>query len=132
MKKKSGLADSPFFAEVKGKSPTPPPDTKVDEGSTPRVAQHPTQQFTQPSKPLSKHPSKKPSKQLKEPLSTDAIENAAFQLRKQTKARINADIPLAWKSQLDDLAYELQVGKYELVMYIIGRFLTEIESDGHH
>lgn len=78
------------------------------------------------------------SKGLSKPLRRDlnslpameAVEELAFKLRKIQKVRINGDVPPAWKKRLDDLAHELGIGKYELVMYIVGRFLGEVEPPG--
>lgn len=68
------------------------------------------------------------SKDLSKSLSTDAIESLTFELRKIPKTRVNADIPNEWKERLDDLAHELRVGKYELILYIIGVYLGKIKS----
>lgn len=73
------------------------------------------------SKPLSKSMSKTPT--------TDAVETLAFQLRKIPKVRVNADIPAEWKQQLDDLAYKLKVGKYDLMLYLIAQFLGKSEQE---
>jgi hypothetical protein len=64
--------------------------------------------------------------QLSNPLTTEDIEALAFQLRKLQKVKVNAEVPVAWKERMDDLAYQLGVGKYELLMYIIGEYLGEI------
>ena len=90
------------------------------------VQVQPTQKVTQISNRLSKPLSKSLSKPSSQRLTTEMIENLAFQLRKQPKFRVNADIPQEWKDQLDDMAHKLRVGKYELLTYIIGLFLGEI------
>lgn len=96
-----------------------PPSVKVDAP----IAQEPTQEVTQVSKRLSKPLSKGHAP------TTDEIENLAFSLRKITKARVNADIPLEWKKRLDDLAHQLEVGKYDLMLFIIARFLDDIGEE---
>ena len=83
-----------------------------------------TQKATQMSKSLSKPPSRSLSKLL----TTDDVENLAFLLRRVTKARVNADIPHEWKERLDERAYRLKVGKYDLMLYIIAVFLGEVED----
>ena len=87
-----------------------------------------TEAVTQKTTQVSKHLLKRLSKDLSKFPSVDEVEALAFQLRKETKARINADVPQAWKKRLDDLAHELGVGKYELVMYIIAQFLGEAKE----
>jgi hypothetical protein len=77
-----------------------------------------TQMSKRVSKPLSKIVSKHPTQ--------EAIEFLAFELRKVKKERINADVPEDWKQELDDLAHRLGVGKYELVMYVVGQFLGRV------
>lgn len=81
-----------------------------------KVAQKPARV----SKPLSKG--------LSNVLTQDAVEELAFQLRKTTaKAKLNTTVPLEWKEKFDDLAFRLKVGKYELLTYIVGMFLGEVE-----
>jgi hypothetical protein len=131
MNKKSGLADSPFFAKEQERPSPSPAKAPIGVTDAPEVTQPATQKVPQISKPLSRRISKKISKLSRDNLNAEAIEQLAFQLRKTPKARINADVPQAWKTQLDNLAHELQVGKYELVMTIIKRFLDEMAADGH-
>ena len=66
--------------------------------------------------------------QLSKPLKAEAVELLAFRLRKTPKVKVNAEVPLAWKTQLDDLAHALHIGKYELVMYIIAHFLGKTDE----
>jgi hypothetical protein len=80
----------------------------------------------QSSAPSPTYLSKGLSKLLSKKLSTEDIEDLTYQLRKVQKFRVNADVPLAWKDQLDETAHRLKVGKYELLMYIIGDYLGEI------
>lgn len=65
--------------------------------------------------------------QLSKRLNNDEIEALAFKLRKSPKSKLNTEIPLEWKQKFDDIAYRLGVGKYELLMYIVGAFLGEVE-----
>lgn len=118
--------------ELKGASkyfdqPVVQPEKELPEQSSVKVetptSQEPTQGVTQISKRLSKPLSKSNFP------TTEEIENLAFSLRKVTKARVNADIPHAWKKQLDDLAYRLEIGKYDLMLFIIARFLGEAEGE---
>lgn len=66
--------------------------------------------------------------QMSKQLTTEAIEALSFRLRKIQKTKVNTEVPDAWKERLDDLAYRLGVGKYELLLYIIGDYLGELES----
>lgn len=93
-----------------------------------REEKEPTQKVTQSSKRLSKPLSKGLSKSSSQNVSTDVIETLAFQLRKHPKFRVNADIPKEWKDELDDMAYRLKVGKYDLMTYIIAQFLGKLEQ----
>jgi hypothetical protein len=100
-----------------------PPAPKAQKIQSVRDAQKVTHNIEQVSKPLSKGLSNNMSKQL----TTDAIEELAFRLRKTPQAKINATIPIAWKDKFDDLAFRLKVGKYELLTYIVGVYLGEVE-----
>ena len=60
---------------------------------------------------------------LSKNLSTDAMEGLSFGLRKTPKVRVNADVPAKWKEELDNIAHEKKVGKYELLLYVIAVFL---------
>ena len=121
MIKKSGLADSPFFKPANTEPETPSPVEKDDRPNDEEAMYTATQKPTQLRKPLRK-PANEPS--------SEAIEQMSFVYRKQSRARVCGDVPPQWKRQLEDMAYELQVGRYELVMYIIGRFLGELDGDG--
>ncbi len=94
------------------------------ESSSQKDAQKPAQKVEQ----ISKTASKPLSKELRKLLSQDAIEELAFTLRKTPQGKVNANIPHEWKEDLDDLAFRLKVGKYELLTYIIGVFLGKVEA----
>lgn len=64
---------------------------------------------------------------LSKSLRTEDIEQLNFELRKVSKVRVNADVPHEWKKLIDDLAHELGVGKYELLMYVIGLYLGKVK-----
>ena len=68
-------------------------------------------------------------KPLRKGLRTEAIEAFSFGIRKRRKVRVTADIPVEWRKMLDDFAHELQVGKYELVAYIIADFLGKTDGE---
>ena len=57
---------------------------------------------------------------------TDIVETLTFNTRRDAKVKVNTEVPLSWKVKLDEIAYQLKVGKYELLAYIIGEFLDEI------
>lgn len=102
--------------------------TGAVQPETSELAQKSAQKVEQKTEQLSKPLSKGMSKDVLKTLSSDEIEALNFRLRKITKTKINAEVPPEWKQRLDDMAYQLGVGKYELVMYIIGRFLGETEA----
>ena len=77
---------------------------------------------------VSKNMSKPLSTVLSEKITQEAVEELAFRLRKTQQGKINANIPLEWREKFDDLAYRLKVGKYELLTYIVGMFLGEVEQ----
>ena len=56
----------------------------------------------------------------------EVVEEMVFRFRKETKIRINADFPEAWKQELDEYAHQAGVGKYHLVMYAVGQMLGKI------
>jgi len=96
-----------------------------------------TEEVTEVRKQLRKDlrkPTRKPISELRKTdgsgiLNGEGIEQLSFQLRKEQKARLTTDVPVAWRKELDDLAYSLEVGKYELLMYIIGKFLGKVEQE---
>lgn len=92
------------------------PTQDSTQKDTQNVTQHITQKVTQVSKVLSKLPS------------TNDIEALYFSLRKEQKSRINADVPQEWKRELDTIANELEVGKYELILYVIAQFLGKTKQ----
>ncbi|MEZ4672570.1 MAG: hypothetical protein R3E39_32110 [Anaerolineae bacterium] len=95
------------------------------ENSSPKQdAQKVAHKVEQMSKPLSKGM----SKPLSSAFSQEAVEELAFMLRKRQQAKINATIPIEWKDKLDQLAFRLKVGKYELLTYMVGVFLGEVEE----
>lgn len=49
-----------------------------------------------------------------------------FKLRAIAKKRVTADIPEDWRDALFELAHEHKVGKYELIAFILGRFLGKV------
>jgi hypothetical protein len=57
---------------------------------------------------------------------TDVVEMLTFSTRRDTKVKVNTEVPEIWKTKLDDIAHQLKVGKYELLAYIIGDFLDEV------
>ena len=97
-----------------------PPPVKEQKTLLGRDAQKVAHKPAQLSKPLSKNLSKS--------LSQDAIEELAFRLRKTPQSKINANIPLEWREKFDEIAFKLKVGKYELLTYIVGVFLGEVEQ----
>lgn len=101
--------------ELQRVTPLPEKAEKTPERSAQKVAQK------------TAHVSKSASKQLSNKITQAAVEELAFQLRRTPQAKINANVPLAWKEKLDELAYRLKVGKYELLTYIVGAFLGEVE-----
>ncbi|MBZ0283152.1 MAG: hypothetical protein K8L97_20610 [Anaerolineae bacterium] len=98
------------------------------ETASERDAQNIAQKPAQVSKPLSKSVNKSLNKGLSHHLSQDAIEELAFRLRKTPQSKINANVPLEWREKIDALAFQLKVGKYELLTYIVGVFLGEVEQ----
>lgn len=90
--------------------------TNKEKSNEPKVAQISAQKVEQTFEQLSKH------------ITTEDIEGLKFRLRKVQKTKVNTEVPVEWKEQLDDLAYRLGVGKYELLMYIIGEYLGGIEA----
>lgn len=97
-----------------------PAGNEGKEEQTP--AQHSTQKITQHSTHKVTHL----LKTLSIDLSTEEIESLSFELRKDAKVRINADVPIGWKDLLDNLAHQLKVGKYELLLYMIAVSLGKV------
>ena len=89
------------------------------------ATQKPTQLATQNLTQISKKVSTPSHKQSPSQPATEEIEDLAYHLRKVNKVRVNADVPREWKDRLDDLAHQLRVGKYELMLYVIATFLGE-------
>lgn len=64
--------------------------------------------------------------QLSRPITTDAVETLDFNLRKVPKSKLNTNIPVEWKEEMDRMALDLKVGKYELAAYLIGQALKKV------
>lgn len=107
---------------------SPAPAVKEPQTLLGRDAQKDAQKNEQMSKPVSKGMSRSLSQVLSKGLSADAIEELGFRLRKTPQAKINATIPLDWKDKFDDLAYRLKVGKYDLLTYVVGVLLGEVDQ----
>lgn len=60
---------------------------------------------------------------------TEDIETMTFNLRKVRKSKVNTAIAEEWKAELDTIAFELNVGKYELLEFIIGSFLGKLPQN---
>ena len=106
-------------------------EQKAEKKNSDDVAQKSAQKNERMSKPLSKglsEPSNPVVKTIEFPLKAEDIELMTFQLRKQHKSKVNTEIVDDWKGQLDALAFSLKIGKYELLEFIIGAFLGEVEQ----
>ena len=99
----------------------PNPPKASDKHTTQKPTQGSTQNLTQISKKVSTSSNKRSPVQP----TTEEIEDLAYHLRKVNKVRVNADVPREWKDRLDDLAHQLRVGKYKLMLYVIAKFLGE-------
>ena len=118
--------------EELNKTPPPPPGTgeksaviKVAQDENGRVTQKPTQRVARKVTQISDHA----DEQVRRLPSTEEVEDLSYTLRKIPKTRVNADVPQEWKDQLDDIAYQLRVGKYELMLYVIGEFLGQTKQN---
>jgi len=105
------------------KKPIPPEeDTKVDLTGGRGVEQDTAQN--------NEHKSAQVNEQTISPIpnlpSNDDVETLSFSTRKDPKVKVNTEIPIAWKADIDDIAHRLKVGKYELLAYIIGQFLNKV------
>jgi hypothetical protein len=90
------------------------------------VTQNPTQRVTRNNTQVSK-----PAiRQVRKLPTTEEVEDLSYALRRVPKTRVNADVPQEWKDQLDEIAYQLRVGKYELMLYVIGEFLGQAAEQG--
>ena len=100
-----------------------PQKQKID--TTHSVAQNRERKLKQVSKPSSRGVSKWSSNAFKQ----EDVELLAFELRKVRKVKLNTEVPEDWKDKLDTLAHQLKIGKYDLLMYIIGLFLEEVKPE---
>jgi len=62
-------------------------------------------------------------------VSKDAVELFNFHIRHDQKARIQVDLPVAWRDELIETAHKLGVGKLELYRYAIGHFLGKTQRE---
>jgi hypothetical protein len=60
-------------------------------------------------------------------ITTDVVETLDFNLRKTAKAKFNANIPVEWKEEIDQMALDLKVGKYELGAFLIAQALGKVK-----
>ncbi len=95
------------------------------------LAQNHAQKVEQVSNPMSRPLSNKPppasSEESAGQLTAEDIETMTFELRKERKTKVNTVIVDAWKEEIDRLAFQLKVGKYELLEFIIGSFLEKVK-----
>lgn len=103
----------------------------LEENTQVLIKESPSGQDAQKSTQIGAQKTEQTLEQMSKKVSTEAVEQLAFRLRKVVKTKVNTEVPMAWKDKIDDLAHELGIGKYELVMYIIGAFLGEIEAPTH-
>lgn len=57
---------------------------------------------------------------------TEEIDFVTFKSKRLPKTRINGNVPVIWKEKLDVVADHLGVNKYDMVAYLIGKFLGEV------
>jgi hypothetical protein len=129
---KKKLDATTMINELKGASlyfqkPIPPIPEQEPAMTVPAAAEEAQPVATEPPEHKATYPSKRLSSFLSNRPSTDQIEQLSFELRKVRKFRVNADIPQAWKDELDDLAHELRVGKYELMTFVVGEWLGTVK-----
>ncbi len=98
---------------------------EVAQKSEQKVEQVNEQISRQLSKQVTKSPDEKSRKALSKQITTQSVEDMSYQLRRVLKNKVSAEIPEQWKRKLDGIAVDLNVGRYELVTYIIGLFLGE-------
>lgn len=55
--------------------------------------------------------------------STDEVEEVLFRFRKEKRTRFSGAFPESWKTEMDEYAHKARVGKYDLIMYAVGKFL---------
>jgi hypothetical protein len=103
------LSLTPFFK----------PKKKVDEKS----AQNSEQEFEHKAEQV---PAQKAAQVSKLKINSDDVETLDFELRKTQKTKFNADIPVEWKQEIDRMALDLNVGKYELGAFLIARALKKV------
>ena len=91
------------------------------------------QKVEQVSKPLSNGLSESTNKPQRARNSTvpnlptqEDIELMAFELRKAPKTKVNTEVVEEWKEELNKIAFNMHIGKYQLVEFIIGEFLGKV------
>ena len=73
--------------------------------------------------PSREGPRQKERKNPRELPTRDQIQEFSFRLRDEIKVKMQTEVPYEWKIELEQMAFELNVGKLELYRMIIGRFL---------
>ncbi|MBX3082090.1 MAG: hypothetical protein KF716_10690 [Anaerolineae bacterium] len=116
----------------------PAPIDQNQEIASPNDLAQIHEQVSKPLSNLSSEVLSKPTDMQKIPLSSkehhlsaslptaEEIEMMTFSLRKERKGKVNTTIAETWKEELDAIAFELKVGKYELLEYVIGSFLGKV------
>lgn len=111
---KSGLAESPLF-----------PKEIPKDSSKDKAKDNPKDESKEKTKELFKD--LQLARQNNPNLPTaDDVERMVFEYRKADKTRFNGDVPQEWKEELDAYADRIDVGKYNMIMYAVGKFLGKL------
>ena len=104
-----------------------PAISKKENKDEPKVAQITAQKSEQVSKPLSKVKPEQINIKLINLPTKKEIKQLSFDTSEEKKVKVNTEIPEQLNDQLEKIRFELKVGKYELVEYIITQFLENIK-----
>lgn len=123
--KKSGLDGSPLFLRgkeqrVKDNSKDKRKDNSKDSGKD-EVKDNSKDNHKDVFKDLQSARQKNPNLPT-----ADDVERMVFEFRKADKTRFNGDIPQEWKDEIDAYADRIGVGKYNMLMYAVGKFLGKL------
>ena len=121
--KKSGLADSSLFH--KPKTVKDNLKDKAKEDSKDNVKDNPKDVSKDNVKDVFKDLDLARQNNPNLP-SADDVERMVFECRKVDKTRFNGDVPQEWKDEIDAYSDKIGVGKYNMLMYAVGKFLGKL------
>ena len=116
-----------YFTESEhSHKPKDHPVTPVDQRKDEQIS---TSKVTPTRNPSRDFPLEISRGKLRDLPTRDAIQEFSFQLRDELKVKVQAEVPYAWQTELEEIARGLRVKKLELYRFILGQFLGKLKQE---